>query len=210
MKYLIENPERILTLLGEHLRLTGISLLLALLIALPLGVLAARIPRLRDVLLGILGVIYTIPSLALLVLLIPFTGLSPNTAIIALVAYAQLVLVRNIVVGLTGVDRALIEAAKGMGMSSGQIFRRVELPLALPLILAGTRIAAVSTVGIATIAAFISAGGLGVLLFEGVRTSNNDKILAGAIAVSAVAIVLNAVLWLAERRAARTAYGVAA
>jgi osmoprotectant transport system permease protein len=150
--------------------------------------------------LAIFSVLYTVPSLSLLVLLIPLTGLSANTAIIALVIYAQLVLVRNTLAGLEGVDARTVEAAQGMGMSGWQRLWRVELPLASPVILAGIRIAMVATIGIGTIAAFINAGGLGVLLFEGVRTSNYDKIVAGAIAVSLLAIAINWVLRAAERR----------
>jgi osmoprotectant transport system permease protein len=152
--------------------------------------------------LGALGVIYTIPSLSLFVLLIPLFGLGAVPAVIALVAYAQLVLVRNVVVGLTGIDPAVVEAARGMGMSGWQRFAQVELPLTLPLLLAGARVATLSIIGIGTIAAFINAGGLGQLLFEGVATGNRDKIVAGALAVSALAIGANALLRLLERRAA--------
>ncbi len=207
MTYLLNNSDRVAGLFGQHLLLTLIALAIALVIALPLGVLIARVHWLRGPVLGALGVIYTIPSLSLLVLLIPWLGLSPTTAIVALVAYAQLVLVRNTLVGLTGIDPALIEAARGMGMSDGQRLWRVELPLALPLILAGVRLAAISIIGIGTIAAFIGAGGLGVLLFEGVRTTNGQKIVAGAIAVSALAALANGVLRLLERRAALAIHG---
>ncbi len=201
MTYLLNNMGRVGQLTWEHLRFSAIALLIALLIALPLAVGIARVRWLRGPVLGVLGVIYTIPSLSLLVLLIPFTGLSATTAIIALVAYAQLVLVRNTLVGLTGIDPAIVEAARGMGMSGWQRLWRVELPLALPLIVAGARLAAISVIGIGTIAAFVSAGGLGVLLFEGVRTTNPQKIVAGAIAVSALAIGVNLLLRLLERRA---------
>jgi len=200
MPYFFSNGPRLAELFGQHLYLTLVSLGLALLIGLPLGVLLHRTPPLRGPLLGLFSVLYTVPSLSLLVLLIPFTGLSATTAIIALVIYAQLVLVRNTLAGLDGVDRAIVEAAKGMGMSSWQRLGRVELPLAAPVILAGVRVAAVSTVGIAAIAAFINAGGLGVLLFEGVRTSNYDKIVAGAVAISLLAIAINWGLRAVERR----------
>jgi osmoprotectant transport system permease protein len=201
MRYLLENLPRIATLFGQHLRLAVIALLIALLIAVPLGVLIARVRWLRGPVLGVLGVIYTIPSLSLFVLLIPLFGLGTVPAVIALVAYAQLVLVRNIVVGLTGLDPAVVEAARGMGMSGWQRFTRVELPLTLPLLLAGARVATLSIIGIGTIAAFINAGGLGQLLFEGVVTGNRDKIVAGALAVSVLAIGANALLRLLERRA---------
>jgi osmoprotectant transport system permease protein len=207
MSYILNNPGDLLGFFGEHLQLTLLSLGIALLLGLPLGIAGARVAWLRSVLLGLFGVIYTIPSLALLVLLIPLTGLSQTTAIIALVAYAQLVLVRNTIVGLTGVDPAVIEAARGMGMGNWQRFWRVELPLALPLILAGVRVAAVSIVGIGTVAAFISAGGLGTLLFDGLRTSNNQKVVAGAIAVALLAALLNIGIRALERRVTLAIYG---
>jgi osmoprotectant transport system permease protein len=201
MSYLFNNLSLVAGLFGEHLRLTAIALALALAIAVPLGLLVARVRWLQGPVLGVLGVIYTIPSLSLFVLLIPLVGLGTVPAIIALVAYAQLVLVRNIVVGLTGIDPAIVEAARGMGMNGWQRFTRVELPLALPLLLAGTRLATLSIIGIGTIAAFINAGGLGKLLFEGVSTGNRDKIVAGAVAVSVLAIGANLVLRFLERRA---------
>ena len=202
MRYLLNNFPLVAQLFGQHLRLTLIALAVALAIAMPVGLVLARVRWLRGPVLGVLGVIYTIPSLSLFVLLIPLLGLGPTPAIVALVAYAQLVLVRNIVVGLTGVDPAIVEAARGMGMSGWQRFSRVELPLALPLILAGLRLAALSIIGIGTIAAFINAGGLGRLLFEGVATSNPPKIVAGAVAVSLLAFLANALLRFLERRSA--------
>jgi osmoprotectant transport system permease protein len=207
MSYLLNNLSLVAGLFGEHLRLTAIALTIALAIAVPLGLLVARVRWLQGPVLGVLGVIYTIPSLSLFVLLIPLVGLGAVPAIIALVAYAQLVLVRNMVVGLTGIDPAIIEAARGMGMNGWQRFTQVELPLALPLLLAGTRLATLSIIGIGTIAAFINAGGLGQLLFEGVSTGNRDKIVAGAIAVSVLAIGANLVLRFLERRAALAILG---
>ncbi len=207
MRYLIENLPYVLSLAGQHLLMSGMSLAIALAIALPVGVACARVARLRGPVLGILGVIYTIPSLSLFVLLIPFTGLGLRPAVIALVAYAQLVLVRNVVVGLTGIDPAIIEAARGMGMTALQRLWRVELPLALPIILAGVRVAMLSIIAIGTIAAFINAGGMGLLLFDGVRSSNPEKIITGAIAVSALAIGANGLLWFVEQRAARATHG---
>jgi osmoprotectant transport system permease protein len=203
MRYLIDNWQEVGELLLEHLWLTGSALGMALLIALPLGVLLARLPLLRGPVLGLLGVLYTIPSLSLLVLLIPLLRLGYWPAVVTLVIYAQLVLVRNVVVGLAGVDAAVVEAARGMGMSAWQRLVRVELPLALPLMLAGLRVATLSTIGIATIAAFVNAGGLGTLLFDGVRSSNSEKILAGAIAVAALAVAANLLLLQAERLAGR-------
>lgn len=208
MRYLIDNLPYVLSLAGQHLLMSGMSLVIALAIALPVGILCARVARLRNLVLGVLGIIYTIPSLSLFVLLIPFTGLGLRPAVIALVAYAQLVLVRNVVVGLTGIDPAIVEAARGMGMTVLQRLWRVELPLALPIILAGVRVATLSIIAIGTIAAFINAGGLGLLLFDGVRSSNPEKIIAGAVAVSALAIGANGALWMIEQRTARAMRGV--
>lgn len=196
-----------LAFFGRHLWLTGVSLGIAAVLALPLGVVAARRPRIRGPLLGILGIIYTIPSLALFVLLIPIMGLGFWPAVTALAAYAQVILVRNIVVGLAGLDHAVLEAATGMGMSPGQCLWRIELPLALPVILAGVRIALLAIIGIGTIAAFINAGGLGTLLFLGVAQSNPDKIFAGAIGVSVLAWVANGLARVVEERARRRAHG---
>ncbi len=201
MNYLIHNFGYVSQLFGQHLQLTLIVLFLSLIISIPLGVLIVRVNWLQAPVLGILGVIYTIPSLSLFVLLIPLVGLGIRPAIIALVAYSQLLLVRNWVVGLANVDKSVIEAARGMGMNSWQRFIQVEFPLALPLLLAGMRLATLSTIGIGTIAAFINAGGLGVLLFQGVITANYDKILTGSLAVSLLAISSNYLLRFFERRA---------
>lgn len=205
MRYMVDHPGPVLQLLGQHLQLTVLTMTVALALALPLGLLAVRIPRVRDPLLGVLGVLYTIPSLAFFVLLIPLMGLGLLPAVTALVAYAQVILVRNITVGLLGVDLAVLEAARGMGMSPWQCFWRVELPLALPVILAGVRIATLTTIGIGTVAAFINAGGLGTLLFMGVSQNNPDKIIAGAIAVSALALAANTLTRTLEGRVIRTA-----
>lgn len=207
MRYLADNPGLILQLLVEHLWLTVVSLGLSIAIALPLGVLAARRPRVRGPLLGILGIIYTIPSLALFVLLIPLMGLGFWPAVTALVAYAQVILVRNITVGLLGVDAAVVEAASGMGMSALQRFWRVEFPLALPVILAGARVATLAIIGIGTIAAFINAGGLGTLLFQGVSQGSLEKIIAGAVTTSAFALAANMLTRALELRAVHAVTG---
>jgi osmoprotectant transport system permease protein len=206
-RYLFNNSGLVLGLFGEHLRMAAIALVIALAIALPLGWLLARVGWLRGPVLGVLGVIYTIPSLSLFVLLIPLLGLGLRTAIVALVAYAQIVLVRNTLIGLAGIDPAIVEAAKGMGMNGWQRFSRVEFPLALPLILAGTRVATLSIIGIGTVAAFINGGGLGRLLFDGVTTGNRGKIVAGSIAITLLALGANVILRFFERRAALAVRG---
>lgn len=207
MRYLIDNPGAMLLLLGEQLWLTFAALALASVLALPLGVLAARKPTIRGPLLGFLGILYTIPSLALFVLLIPLMGLGFGPALVALVLYAQIILVRNVAVGLLGIDAAAVEAARGMGMTARQRFWRVELPLAAPVILAGARVAVLTTISTSTLAAFINAGGLGTLLFIGVSQGHPDKIVAGAIGVSVLALGANALLRALEAKAGRAARG---
>jgi osmoprotectant transport system permease protein len=199
MSYLLAHPERVGALLGQHLVLVLVSLAVALIIALPLGVIAARKPRAGSLILGVSGVLYTIPSLALLALLVAAIGLGPLTAIVALVIYAQMVLVRGVVAGLRGVDPALVDAARGLGLTPRQTLLRVEFPAALPVVLGGVRIAAVTLVALATVAAWIQAGGLGVLLFEGLRTDNPAKIVAGALASAALAILADLALRVVER-----------
>lgn len=173
---------------------------LALAVGLPLGVLVARRPAWRRPVLGLANVFQTIPSLALFGLLIPVLGIGAWTAIAALVIYALLPIVRNTYAGITGVDPAVRDAGRGMGMSDGELLRLVELPLAAGVILAGVRVAAVVSVGIATIAAAIGAGGLGVYIFRGVATVDDTLILAGALPAALLGLLADALLGLAERR----------
>jgi len=190
-------------LLGQHIGLVAISTAIAALIGLPLGVLVARHAAWRRPVLGLANVFQTIPSLALFGLLIPVFGIGAWTAITALVVYALLPIVRNTYVGITGVDPAVREAGRGMGMTDGELLRLVELPLAAGVILAGVRIATVVSVGIATIAAAIGAGGLGVYIFRGVATVDDTLILAGAIPAALLALLADALLGLVERRIVR-------
>lgn len=201
MTFLMNNLDLVGQLFLQHLRLTLIVMFISSLIGIPLGLVLARVKWLRGPVLSVLGVIYTIPSLSLFVLLIPIFGLGIRPAIIALTAYAQLLLVRNWLVGLTGIEPAIIEAAQGMGMNGWQRFWQVEFPLGLPMLLAGLRLVALSSIGIGTIAAFINAGGLGVLLFEGVTTANYDKILTGAVAVTILSFFANYLIRALERQA---------
>jgi osmoprotectant transport system permease protein len=200
MSYLLNNPEVVLRLLWQHLWVSGSALAVSALLALPVGLLIAPRKRLAAAVLGIFGLLYTIPSLALIILLIPIFGLNARSVIVALVLYSQVILVRNLVAALQGVDPVMLEAARGMGMSPWQRWVRVQLPLALPVMLAGLRIAAVVTVAIATIGAKFGAGGLGTLLFDGIAQGRYDKIWAGAIAVAALALALNWGLIALERR----------
>jgi osmoprotectant transport system permease protein len=203
MTYLLAHWQRVGGLLGQHVVLVGVALAVALVIAVPLGVFATRNARAGAAILAVTGTIYTIPSLALLALLVAAIGLGPITAIVALVAYAQMILVRGVVAGLRGVDAALVEAARGLGLTARQTLLRVEFPAALAVILGGVRVATVSLIALATVAAWINAGGLGVLLFEGIGTDNPDKIVAGALAAAVLAIAADLLLRGAER-AART------
>lgn len=203
MSYLFAHAARVAVLLGQHVALVVASLGIALAIALPLGVLAARRRRAGTFILGTAGVLYTIPSLALLALLVAALGLGPPTAIVALVVYAQMILIRAVVAGLRSVDPALVDAARGLGLSARQRLLRVEFPAALPVMLAGVRVAAVTLVALATVAAWIDAGGLGVLLFEGIHTQNDDKIVAGALAAAALAVVADLALRGCERAVRR-------
>jgi osmoprotectant transport system permease protein len=201
MNYLVTHLDVVGRRLEEHVVLVVVSLLIALIIALPLGVVSARKPRVGGAILGITGALYTIPSLALLALLVAANGLGPSTAIIALVVYAQMILIRSVVAGLRGVDPALVDAARGLGLTPRQTLLRVEFPAALPVVLGGVRIAAITLVALATVAAWIDAGGLGVLLFEGIHTDDPQKIVAGSIVAAALAIVADLGLRACERAA---------
>ena len=205
MHYLVAHPGEVGALLLQHLALTFGALALAFGIAAPLGVLAARKRRAGNAILGVLGVIYTIPSLALFALLIPLFGLGFPTALIALVAYAQMILVRNVATGLRNVPASMREAALGLGLSPLQTLWRVEVPQALPAIVGGIRIATVSLIAIANLAAWIDAGGLGVLLFAGLQRDEPDKIVAGSVVCIALALAADLSLRGLERTVRRAA-----
>lgn len=205
LNYLVDHPDVVGWRLLQHLEIVAIALVVAFAIALPLGVAAARDARVRAPLLGTLGVLYTLPSLAVLALLIPLFGLGLVTTEIALVAYAQMILVRNIVAGLDAVPATIREAARGVGMTRAQALWRIELPLALPVILGGVRLAAVATISIATLAGKIDAGGLGALLFAGLDNDDPSRIVAGSAAAATLAIGVDALLRLVERTAASRA-----
>jgi len=182
MRFLAERRDELLTLTGQHLVLVLVSVAIAVALGIPLGIAMTRSPRLARTLLGLASLAQTIPSLALFGFLIPVPylgGVGARTAVVALVLYALLPILRNTYTGIRQVDRAVVEAATGLGMTEGQRLRMVELPLALPVILAGVRIAAVVSVGTATIAAAIGAGGLGTYVFRGLATVDTRLVLAG-------------------------------
>jgi osmoprotectant transport system permease protein len=205
LRFYARNSAEVVGLVGQHVWLVAISTAIALVIGVPVGVLLTRRPQLRTPVLGLANVFQTIPSLALFGFLIPLPfigGIGATTAIVALVVYALLPIVRNTYEGIAGVDAAVREAARGMGMTDWQLLTQVELPLGLGVMLAGVRIATVVSVGTATIAAAIGAGGLGVYIFRGVATVDNTLILAGALPAALMAIAADGLLGLAERRLA--------
>ncbi len=197
------NLEEVLHLVGQHLYLVTVSTGLAIVIGVPVGVLLTRRPAWRTPVLGVANVLQTIPSLALFGFLIPLPfigGIGATTAIAALVVYALLPIVRNTYTGIAGVDPAVREAGRGMGMTDWQLLTQVELPLGGGVILAGVRVATVVSVGTATIAAAIGAGGLGVYIFRGVAVVDDTLILAGALPAALMALAADGLLGLAERR----------
>jgi osmoprotectant transport system permease protein len=199
------NLHEVLALAWQHLYLVAISTSAAIVIGVPLGILLTRRPAWRGPVLGVANIFQTVPSLALFGFLIPLPfigGIGARTAIVALVLYALLPIVRNTYTGIAGVDPAVREAGRGMGMTDGQLLRLVELPLGLGVILAGVRVATVVSVGTATIAAAIGAGGLGVYIFRGVATVNDTLILAGALPAALMALAADGLLGVAERRLA--------
>lgn len=200
--YFLRNGRQILEATLQHMWLTGITMLLAIAIGVPLGILVERRPWLSKPILGSANVAETIPSLALFGFLLPLPWLGERAgriAIAALTLYALLPIIRNTAAGLASVDPAVREAARGMGMTGSQILRRVEMPLAFSTILAGVRIATVWTIGIATIAAAVGAGGLGEFIFRGLALVNDQVILAGAIPAAALALLADILLGLLER-----------
>lgn len=208
--YFWERRADILSLSGEHLVLVVLSTVAAAAIGIPAGVFLTRHPALSRPVLGLAGIVQTIPSLALFGFLIPLPligGIGAKTAIVALIVYALLPILRNTHAGILSVDPAAIEAAVGLGMTPGQRLRWVELPLALPVVLAGVRIAAVVSIGLATIAAAIGAGGLGVLIYRGIATVDNRLILAGAVPAALLALLADLLFGAVERRWSGVASG---
>lgn len=187
-------PEKLVKALLEHLEMVVITLIISLLLASILTLLAMYSKILSKILIHMFSVIYSIPSLALFAMMIPVTGLGKVTAITVLVVYNQYLLLRNFIAGLNGVEPAILEAATGMGMNNMQILFKVRLPLSKKALFTGVHLAMVSTIGTATIAASINAGGLGSILFDGHRTMNVYKILWGSILAAGLAIGVNAVL----------------
>lgn len=202
-RFFWERRGEILALTAQHVVLVFAGAAIAVAIGVPLGVALTRRPRLARPVLGFANVVQTIPSLALFGFLIPLPvlgGIGARTAIVALVVYSLLPILRNTHAGIASVDPAVVEAATGLGMTSGQTLRLVELPLALPVVLAGVRVAVVVGIGLATIAAAIGAGGLGVLIYRGVATVDHRLILAGAIPAALLALAFDFGIGALEKR----------
>lgn len=207
--FLVQNRADVADLTLEHLGMVGISTLIAVAIGIPLGILITRKPLLRNPVIAAANIIQTIPSLALFGFLLPAPWIGERAgrlAVLALTLYALLPLIRNTYAGINGVDRAVIEAARGMGLTDWQLLVKVQLPLASSVILAGIRVAVVISIGLGTIAAAIGAGGLGELIFRGLAMVNDSVILAGAIPAALMALAADVLLgWLEKRLAPQRA-----
>lgn len=200
LDFLSRNSDQILLLAGQHAALSAAGVVLGALTAVPLGVLVSRNARLSALVVDAAGMLYTIPSLALLGILVHYLGFGWKPVIVALVVYSWLPVLRNTCAGLTNVEGKVKEAARDMGATRWQILFKVELPLALPVIMSGVRTVAVLTVGITTMAALVGAGGLGVLIFQGITMMDNATTLAGTIPVALMAVALDQGVGLVERR----------
>jgi len=192
--YDLNDPSSIPNLLTQHLIIVGISMLISIVIAIPLGIIVARRRRLYLPVITVADILYTIPALALLGYLVPITGLNITTIIIPLVLYAQLALIRNTAAAVNGIDPLLLEVGRAMGMNRWQVLFRVTLPLALPVIIAGLRIAMVTSIGIATLATLGGTSSLGDLIFYGIENSQDKQVIAGAIIISLLAITADLLL----------------
>lgn len=198
--YLLKYPDKLLKAFVGHIEIVLITLVISIALAALLTILTAYSKIASKLLINIFAMVYSIPSLALFAILVPLTGLGKVTAIIVLVLYNQYILLRNTIDGLNNVDASIIEAATGMGMSKNQILFQVKLPLVTKPIFAGIHLAVVSTIGIATIAASINAGGIGSVLLDGLRTVNTAKILWGTLMSAGLAIVVNGVFNVIEKK----------
>lgn len=200
LEYLGKHYDDLLEALLEHLQIVAVTLFFSLLLAASLTLVSIYLRRLGEILIQIFSVLYSVPSLALFALLIPVTGLGMTTAVIVLTVYNQYLLLRNFIAGLYGVDPAVTEAATGLGMSTMQVLVRIRIPLAKKALFTGIQLSIVSTIGIATIAAMINAGGLGTILFDGLRTLNVNKIVCGSILSAGLALGINGCFQAVEKR----------
>ena len=207
MTWFLRNWDQVAIALGQHVMIALTALVIAFGIALPIGIIAARRARVYVFAITVAGFLYTIPTLAFLALLIPLVGLGRTNAIVAMVAFSLVVLIRNVATGIRGVPPDVVDAARGMGMSARQVLLRIELPLASPVIVAGLRVAAVTVISVTVVAAYVNAGGLGTLIFNGIAGDHAPKIWSGALTACALAVVVDGMLALVEHHLARSSAG---
>ena len=199
LQYMADNGSQILALLVEHIQLTAVAVGIAILIGVPLGILISYVKSLSKPIVGVANVIQAVPSMAMLGLAIPLLGIGVLPAIFMVTLYSLLPIIKNTYTGIASIDPEMVEAAKGIGLTRGQVLTKVKIPMALPVIMAGVRISAVTAVGLMTMAAFIGAGGLGYMVFSGIRTANNLQILAGAIPACILALIVDYIMSLVEK-----------
>jgi osmoprotectant transport system permease protein len=207
MTWFLRNWDQVLVGLGEHILISLSALAIAFALSFIVGLWAARRESVFQASLAISGFLYTIPTLAFLALLIPIVGLGKLNAIIVMVCFSLLILVRNIAMGIRNAPADIVDAARGMGMSNRQVLWKVEIPLALPVIVAGLRIAAVTIISVSVVAAYVGAGGLGTLIFNGIANDHAPKIWAGALTACALAVAVDLSLSALERRLNRRTRG---
>ena len=200
MTWFLRNWSDVAYALWQHIAISLTALAIAFALSLAIGIVAARRERLYGAVMTISGLLYTIPTLAFLAFLIPVVGLGRTNAIITMVAFSLMILIRSVATGIREVPAEVVDAARGMGMSAAQIMRRIELPLALPLIVAGLRVAAVTVISVTVVAAYVNAGGLGTLIFNGIASDHAAKIWTGALTVCALSVSVDLLLALLERQ----------
>ncbi|SDY11487.1 osmoprotectant transport system permease protein [Acetomicrobium thermoterrenum DSM 13490] len=199
ISFMLERQDQILELTTQHLYLTFIAVFFAVLVAVPLGITITRFEKAAGIVVGIANAVQALPSLALLGFLIPILGIGSKPSIVMIFLYSLLPIIKNTYTGLINVDRAILEAGRGMGMTNWQLMKMVQLPLALPVIMAGIRISAVTAVGLTTIAALVGAGGLGQLIYRGISMVNNRMIIAGAVPAMVLTLVIDFLLNILEK-----------
>ncbi|TMG92359.1 MAG: ABC transporter permease [Betaproteobacteria bacterium] len=206
MKWLLNNWDQVFEALGQHIVIVLTSLAIAFAISLIVGIWAARHEGVFRAAIAVTGILYTVPTLAFLALLIPIVGLGRANAIICMVAFSLMIMIRNVAVGIRGVPAEVVDAGRGMGMTGFDVLTRIELPLAAPVIVAGLRIASVTVISVAVVAAYVNAGGLGTLIFNGISNDHAPKIWTGALTACALAVAADLSLarlehWLRRRAA---------
>ena len=207
MTWFLRNWTDVALALWQHIAISLTALTISFVLSLAIGIVVAQREKIYAAVMTFSGILYTIPTLAFMAFLIPVVGLGRTNAIITMVAFSLMILVRSVATGIREVPAEVIDAARGMGMDSGQIMRRIELPLALPLIVAGLRVSAVTLISVTVVAAYVNAGGLGTLIFNGIASDHPAKIWAGALTVCVLAILVDLLLALTERKLKRQRAG---